>query len=178
MRTPILQSARLRLRGHQKSDFANSAAMWADPEVTRFIGGQPSTAQQAWSRYLNYVGHWSVMGFGYWLVEELETGKFVGEVGFADFHRDIDPSIAGIPESGWVIAPYAQGKGYATEALNAILEWGDRHFEADRTVCIISPENAQSVRVAQKCGYQQVAQSVYQGKSILIFSRPKALGKE
>src|SRR4051812_39813343 len=107
--TPIIESARLRLRGHALADFAATAAMWAHPEVTRFIGNKPSTESQSWSRFLTYIGHWTLNGFGYWLVEEKIGGAFVGEVGFADFKREIEPPITGLPEAGWVLSPAMQG---------------------------------------------------------------------
>jgi len=93
------------------------------------------------------------MGFGYWAVEEKASERFLGEIGFADFKREIVPSIEGVPELGWVLASHAHGKGYATEALNAAIPWGDKNLSASRSVCIIDPENLASLRVAEKCGY-------------------------
>src|SRR3954463_15564591 len=101
---PTLQTTRLTLRGPGLADFAASAALWADPEVTRFITGRPATAEEVWTRLLRYVGHWALLGFGYWVVQETASGRFVGEVGFADYHREMEPSLAGSPEIGWVIA--------------------------------------------------------------------------
>ena len=66
---------------------------------------------------LRYAGHWQWMGFGFWALEEKSTGAFAGELGFAEFKRELEPSIQGIPEIGWVLAPHAHGKGYATEAV-------------------------------------------------------------
>jgi RimJ/RimL family protein N-acetyltransferase len=91
--------------------------MWADPQVTRYIGGKPLTEEECWSRLLRYVGHWAWMGFGYWVAEEKETGNFVGEIGFADHKRDLEPSLKGVPEIGWVFASHVHGRGYATEAV-------------------------------------------------------------
>src|SRR5262252_3783228 len=121
---PEIVTDRLRLRAHRMEDFPASAAMWADRGVTRFIGGRPFSKEEAWARFLRYAGHWSHMGFGYWAVEERSAGGFVGEVGFADFKREIEPSIRDIPELGWVLTPRVHGRGYATEAVLAALEWG------------------------------------------------------
>src|SRR3954471_2867828 len=62
------------MRGHALADLAGSAAMWADPAVVRHITGKPSTPEESWSRLLRYGGLWTLLGFGYWLVEEREVG--------------------------------------------------------------------------------------------------------
>jgi len=168
---PILETARLKLRGHRLDDFAQCAAMWADPLVIRHIGGKPFSEEESWTRLLRYVGHWSVLGFGYWVAEEKASGKFVGEIGFADYKRDLKPSLKGVPEIGWVLASAAHGKGYATEAVRAVVEWGDRHFKGARTACIIAPDNLASIRVAEKCGYRQSQAASYKGHPTLMFER-------
>lgn len=91
--------------------FPASAALWADPVVTQYIGGRPFTREESWSRLLRYAGHWLLLGFGYWVIEEKQTGRFLGEIGFADYKRDLEPSIEGIPELGWALTPTAQGQG-------------------------------------------------------------------
>src|ERR1035438_972988 len=93
VQVPVLETERLRLRGHRLDDFDASAAMWADPNVTKHIGGHPLTEEEAWTKFLRYVGHWALLGFGYWVVEEKATGNFVGEIGFADYKRDLLPSL-------------------------------------------------------------------------------------
>lgn len=170
-RIPIIETERLLMRGHRTEDFPDSAAMWADPVVKRYIGGNPSAPQQSWGRVLTYAGHWSLMGFGYWVVVEKGTGRFIGEVGFADFKREITPSIEGIPELGWVLAPHAHGKGYATEAVRAACDWADTNFESGRTVCIIHPDNAASVRVAEKCGFRELQRTSFMGEPTVLFER-------
>ena len=168
---PTLDTERLSLRGHGLEDFADSAALWGDPAVTRYITGKPSTQEETWARLLRYVGHWALLGFGYWVVREKATGRFVGEVGLADFKRELTPSIAGAHEAGWVIAPWAHGKGYATEAVRAALTWSEAHFGAKRTVCIIAPENAASLRVAAKCDFTEVTRTTYKGEPTILFER-------
>ena len=168
---PILETERLRLRGHRLEDFVHSAAMWADARITEHTTGKPQSEEESWTRFLRYAGHWSVMGFGYWVVEEKASGNFLGEVGFADYKRDIQPSLKGVPEIGWVLAAHAQGKGFATEAVRAAVTWGDKHFDSKRTACIIAPENLASVRVAEKCGYREFQRTTYKGKPALMFER-------
>jgi RimJ/RimL family protein N-acetyltransferase len=168
---PLLDTERLTLRGHPKEDFGESAAMWGNPEVTRYIGGRPFTEEECWSRLLRYVGHWSLLGFGYWVVREKASGNFVGEVGFGDLHRAIAPPFHGVPEIGWVLAPWCHGRGFATEAARAIVEWGDAHFASPRTVCLIHQDHARSIRVAAKLGYREYARATYNGAPEILLER-------
>jgi RimJ/RimL family protein N-acetyltransferase len=172
---PALETDRLILRGHRESDFVSCAAMWADVNVTRHILDHPLSEEESWTRFLRYFGHWAVLGFGYWAIEEKQTGRFVGEAGFADYKREIQPSLKGVPEIGWVLASEAHGKGYATEAVRAVTAWGDAHFKmlfgSTRTACIIVPENTASVRVATKCGYREWQVATYHGQPAVLFVR-------
>ncbi len=168
---PVIETDRLTLRGHRVDDFSDCLALWTDPEVTRFIGGRPSTQEEVWSRLLRYVGHWALLGFGYWVVAEKQTGRFLGEVGFANFRRVIEPSLDDMPEIGWALAPHSHGKGYATEAVRAAVAWGEAHFGPVRTACIIAPENGPSIRVAEKCGYREYQRTTYKDQPTILFVR-------
>ena len=172
MDVPVIQTDRLILRPHRLGDFDALADMWADPDVARFIGGKPSTRDESWARLLRYVGHWPLMGFGYWAVEWRDGGTYLGDVGFADWHRVITPSIEGLPEGGWVLAPAAHGRGVATEAVQAAVAWADRHLGDRDTTCIINLDNAASVRVALKCGYREHALSDFKGTPVMQYRRP------
>ncbi|MBL8537787.1 MAG: GNAT family N-acetyltransferase [Hyphomonadaceae bacterium] len=168
--TPVLETERLRLRGHTLADFEPCAAMWADEGVVRFISGKPSSREESWGRILRYPGMWALLGFGFWAFEEKETGRFVGEGGFGDFQRDITPPITA-PEQGWALAPWAHAKGYATEAMRAATAWGETHFGRRDFMCIISPENTPSIRVAEKLGYREIARTTYKDAPTLMFQR-------
>ena len=171
---PAIETERLCLRGHDVGDFADCVAMWSDPDVVRYTIGEPSPPQRTWLRILSYRGHWALLGFGYWAVQEKSSGRFVGELGFADFKRTMNPLLDGMPELGWVLAPWAQGKGYATEALKVAIAWGDERFQSLRTVCIIHRDNRQSLRVAEKVGYSVVlkAPSDAEPDAILVRQSP------
>lgn len=168
---PVVETPRLRLRGHRPDDFAACAAMWADPEVTRFTGGRPFTPEESWARLLRFTGHWDWFGHGFWAVEERATGAFVGQLGFADFKRGLTPSLDGIPEAGWSFAGAAQRQGFATEAMTAALTWADARLDAAKTACIIDPGNTASIRVALRCGYVESARTSYKGSPTLMFER-------
>ncbi len=166
---PELETERLSLRGHRVEDYEECATMWGDPEVTRHIGGKPSTREEVWSRIHRYVGHWTLLGFGYWVARERSTGRFVGEVGLADFRRDMTPTLDGAPEAGWALATWASGRGLATESVRAILAWADPRFP--RTVCMIDRGNGASARVAAKCGYREWQETTYKGTLTVLYER-------
>ena len=155
------------------ADFDASFALWSDPEITRHISGQPQTREAVWQRLLRYVGLWALLGYGYWAVFERDGG-FIGEVGLADFHRNIDWTSAGhqgdAPECGWVISPSAQGRGYAGEAVAAALDWRDRSLPGNRTVCLVGPGNVASLRIAAKCGFRHFGDADYHGP-VQLFER-------
>lgn len=169
-----IRTERLTMRPHCLDDFAASAKLWADDDVVRHITGRPSTREESWGRLLRYIGQWQALGFGYWVVSETASGAFVGEVGFGEYHREIEPPLEGIPELGWVVMPAAQGKGYATEAVRAAISWAQEHLAATRTACIIDPENRVSIRVAEKCGFRFVRETTYRGQPTLLFERDLA----
>jgi RimJ/RimL family protein N-acetyltransferase len=170
---PIIDAARLTLRPHRAQDLDACAAMWSNPIVTRHISGRPSSRTDTWMRMLRYAGLWSMLGYGYWAIEERATLKFVGDVGLADFHRELSPSISGIPEAGWVLDPAFYGQGYATEALRTVLAWADANITQDETACIVSPENAPSIRVAEKAGYVERVHTTYLGAPTILFMRSR-----
>jgi RimJ/RimL family protein N-acetyltransferase len=168
---PVIETERLILRGHRADDFEALCAMWAHPDVVRFISGKPSTPEESWSRLLRYAGHWQLLGFGFWAVTLKGEDRLLGDVGLADWQRDMDPPLAGMPEAGWVFAPAAHGRGLAREAVTAALSWADRHLPARATACIVSPDNLASIRLAQSCGYREHARSVFKGSAVIQFRR-------
>jgi RimJ/RimL family protein N-acetyltransferase len=165
---PVLETARLVLRGHQLTDLEEYTAMWAEPGFYQFLGGKPLPEEDVWRKMLAQQGHWLMMGYGFWAVEEKSTGRFIGCVGFSDYNRDITPSLKGLPEIGWVLTPRVHGLGYATEAIEAALTWGRAHFQLRQTACIIDPDNEASLRVARKFGYQEWARTQYREQPIVV----------
>jgi len=169
MPIPEVRTARLVLRAPAPGDFDASLAMWTHPEVTRFIGRRPATREETWGRILRYIGHWETFGWGFWTIAS-HDGAFVGECGFADFHRELAPPIDA-PEMGWALSPGAHGRGYASEAIAAACAWGDAHLDAPTVACIIHPENAPSLRVAEKLGFRELRRTEYRGDPTVVLER-------
>ena len=171
--TDAIDTERLTLRRHRREDFPELAAMWADPEVTKHIGGKPLSEEDVWAKLLKTAGHWALLGFGYWVIRERGTNAFVGEAGLGDFKRELVPSFAGAPEIGWAVVPAQQGKGYALEAVRAVLAWEGAALASKRTVCLIDPPNLRSIRLAEKLGDREYARTTYKGGATILFERTK-----
>jgi RimJ/RimL family protein N-acetyltransferase len=97
----------------------------------------------------------------------------IGQVGFADFKRGVMPSIENLPEMGWLFAREAFGQGYATEAAQAALVWADAVLQAPVITAIIDADNAASIRVAEKCGFNENEPATYRDEPILLFRRKR-----
>ncbi|MBB4228350.1 RimJ/RimL family protein N-acetyltransferase [Rhizobium mongolense] len=165
---PTIETERLVLRPHRLDDFDAYIDLWADEDVVRYISGVPSTREQTWSRLIRASGMWHHMGFGFLIIEEKQSGRLIGEAGFHEARREMSPSIEETLETGWVLLPSVHGRGYATEALTALIAWADCHFPGKEMTCIVSPENAASLRVAEKLGFREVARTDYHGEIILL----------
>ena len=171
MQIPVLTTERLTLRAVRADDFDDCLALWTDPVVTRYISGILSTGDHTWGRLQRYAGMWQLLGYGYWIVEETASGRYVGDVGLGDHRRAMEPSISGIPEVGWALKSAYFGRGYATEAVRAALAWSDANLADASTVCIISPANLASIRVAEKCGFGDSQIISWNGDPALLLTR-------
>ena len=147
--------------------------MWSNLDVVRYIGGRPFSATESWARLLRYAGHWTLMGYGYWLLEDRQTGQFLGEVGLADHRRETQPSVLGQPEAGWVLAPHAQGRGFAREAIACVLQWADTYLDSTTTVCIIHVDHARSIQLARTFGFGQQQLISYMQEATLLMVRER-----
>ncbi len=172
MSIPAVETTRLILRGPKPEDFAAYAAMWADPETTRHIGnGTPKSIEESWTSFLRHAGHWHIVGFGSWIVEEKASHRPIGVLGFNERKRERAADFDGLPELGWMFDRAASGKGYATEALSAALTWGKETLGPVRVIAITALDNAASIRVAEKCGFALFRRAESLGRPRLFYIR-------
>jgi RimJ/RimL family protein N-acetyltransferase len=142
---PELRTARLRLRAFRADDLDDYAAVRAEPEVARYIGG-PLSRPEAWDRMAVMVGQWALRGYGVFAIEERASPRAIGHVGI------LHPADWPEPEIAYTIGPAAWGRGYATEAARAVRAWAFDSYAFPRLVSFIVPSNARSIRVAEKLG--------------------------
>ncbi len=152
-------------------DFDDLLALWSDVDFTRHIMGRALGREEVWFRLLRDLGHWAAMGHGNWTIRLRDDGTYLGSVGVFDYRREMEPPFDA-PELGWGVAPGFQGRGYAAEALTAALDWTDRTLEG-RTVCMISPENLASLKLAARVGYRPYARATYKDHPVQLFERPR-----
>ncbi|MEZ5937598.1 MAG: GNAT family N-acetyltransferase [Hyphomonadaceae bacterium] len=169
---PVVETERLILRPMAPGDLDDAFAMWSDPAVYRHIGGQPRSREEVWRRILGNAGSWALLGVGSWIVERRSDGAYLGQIGFIEAMREMSPAFApGELELGWAFSPKAQGVGYAAEALAACIAWAERERPGRTMVCIIDPENAPSIRLAQRHGFQERCATTYHGAPTIQFER-------
>ena len=122
-------------------------------------------------RLLRYRGLWPLLGYGYWAVREKASGRFMGDLGFADFQRELTPPSRLAPEAGWVFARWAHGQGFAGEALTAALAWLDGCGVHAQCCCLIAPDNTASVRLASRHGFVASHEVGFHGETTLLLTR-------
>lgn len=161
---PTLVTERLRLRAFRKSDFDDYAALNADPDVTRYLGGGGTWDRgRSWRHLAFLLGHWQLGGSGMWALEHKETGAFVGMAGFAE--------PEGWPgcELAWTLARRWWGHGYATEGARAALDYAFTILKKDRVISLIQPENRASIRVAERLGQSLKGRIDHFGREMLCY---------
>jgi RimJ/RimL family protein N-acetyltransferase len=144
---PTLATQRLTLRGFTAADLDALAPIYADPEVSRYIGdGTPADRAATWRALAGMLGHWQLRGYGMWALIEQATGRLIGRAGL--YNPEGWPGL----EAGWLLARDRWGHGFATEAGHAVLAYAFTHVSADHLISLIHPANTASIRVAERLG--------------------------
>jgi RimJ/RimL family protein N-acetyltransferase len=159
---PRLETARTVMRGWRQSDLEAYAAMSADPEVTRFLGGIASR-EEAWRAMAMHTGHWVLKGFGTWAVERKSDGLLLGRIGL--WEPEGWPGV----EVGWKLARGAWGHGYAQEVARAAMSWGWARLDLPRLISLIDPGNTASMRVAERLGMRPVGRQTVRRIAVTVW---------
>jgi RimJ/RimL family protein N-acetyltransferase len=140
-----IETPRLRLRPPRPEDFDDWAAFMADPDSTHYLGG-PQPRSAAWRGFLTMAGAWQIQGFGMFCAIEKSSRRWVGRVG--PWQPEGWPGT----EIGWGIAREYCGRGYATEAASATIDWAVAELGWTDVIHVIDPRNTASQAVARKLG--------------------------
>lgn len=143
---PTLQTERLILRGCKREDFEPYAQFMSDPDVRRYLGGSPIGRDEAWRNMAAIIGQWTLRGYGRWAVTRKSDGAFMGIAGLN--YPEGWPGL----EAAWTFGKEYWGRGYASEAGRASLDYAFLTQDVDRMISLIDPENIGSQRVAERVG--------------------------
>ncbi|MCA3450908.1 MAG: GNAT family N-acetyltransferase [Rhodobacter sp.] len=162
--TPVLETERLFLRAPQPGDFEPCAAFLTSDRA-RFVGG-PCDRNQSWRAMGHMTGHWVHRGFGMFIFHAKGDETPLGMAGpwFPE----------GWPEHeiAWSIwLPAAEGKGLAFEAATAARAYAWNSLGWNSAVSYIDPDNARSIRLAERMGAMRAANPVSEGGS-LVYRHP------
>jgi RimJ/RimL family protein N-acetyltransferase len=153
------------LRGPRDGDLDGWARIHADLEVVRWIGrDRPLARADSWRELAYLVGHWGLRGFGQWLLEERATGELVGRAGL--YFPEGWPGL----EVGWTLARPRWGRGLATEAGRASIDWAFSELGADRVISLIDPTNHRSRRVAERLGATREGRTTVRGHEVDVYA--------
>lgn len=165
--TIVIETPRLTLRELTTGDLDDLAAMYADAEVMQFIGRGGVLAREDAERYIDrQIRSYRERGFGEWATVLRDTGETVGMCGLIVW-PDIDGAVE--TEVAYLLARTAWGRGLGTEAAGAIRDWGARELGLERLVSCIYPENATSIRVAEKIGMRFEKRFGYHGLPMALY---------
>ncbi|MGH8028957.1 MAG: GNAT family N-acetyltransferase [Arenimonas sp.] len=143
--TVQLETERLWLRPTAAADFEAWAAVMADAESARYVGGVQGR-HAAWRGFLAMAGAWQIQGFGMFSLIEKASGRWVGRVG--PWYPEQWPGT----EVGWTLAREAWGRGYAFEAAVAAMDFAFDTLGWSETIHSIDPANVASQRLALRLG--------------------------
>ena len=160
----ILQTPRLLLREFTKDDLDAFALIMADPEVMRFSLSGPQSKEVA-KHYLEHriIHHYQTYGYGLWAV--VYEGILIGLAGLIAQEIDGEKKI----ELGYRFHPHYWGKGLATEAGLAILQYAFEVLKLNEVISIIDPLNIRSLRVAERVGMTKWKETTFHGFTVGIY---------
>ena len=152
----VLTTARLRLEPLSDVHYDGFHAMNSDPEVMRYLTGQPETPQQTRAVIERVKARWADTGYSWWALVLRESGTLVGAAALQNLRREMQP----LPdrdcplEIGWRLRREHWGRGYASEAAIAAADHGFDVHEAAEILAVCNPVNTASSDVMRRIGMQ------------------------
>ena len=144
----LIETERLRLREVSEADAGFVLEMLNDPDFIRNVADRGVRTLEGARDYIaeRFVESYRRHGFGFWLVEEKESGAPAGVCGLVK--RDTLPGV----DVGYAFLPAFRSKGYASESAAAVLSHARDAFGLPRLYAIVNPDNDVSIRVLEKLG--------------------------
>ena len=166
--TEVLETERLTLRHATTADDRFIFELVNDPAFIRNIGDRGVRTLADAERYVldGPIASYEKFGFGMYVVEVRESGTPIGLCGFVkrDWLTDVD--------IGFAFLPQYRSQGYARESASAVRRYGHEVLGLTRIVAIVSPENADSIRLLEKIGlrFEGMVRPVNEDADIKLFA--------
>jgi RimJ/RimL family protein N-acetyltransferase len=165
MEIPTITTPRLTLRAWRDDDVDPLFRVMDDREVMRYFPNtDPPSRERVEQMISRQKDHWGEHGFGWWAIELRATGALIGWSGL-QFLPETDET-----EVAYLVAKPHWGKGLATEAASAGLQYGFEQLELECIIGLVHLENAASQRVIQKLGMSFVDQAYYFGIDVFRYA--------
>lgn len=176
MRASFLTTERLKLSLPTASDMRPMHAIICEGATGRYLGPDLSYADH-FMRFARNAGSWQLYGYGGLMVRERNgDGQLIGNCGIFHSVRGLGEDFDDRAEAGWIMAEKHQGRGYASEAMRAALNWFDGEFGTE-VMCMVAPENAASLHLAEKLGFDPTREALLpDGDRVQLFRRPASGG--
>lgn len=160
-----IETKRLILREFQPKDVHQIAPILANPQVMKFSPTGILSALQTQEKIDGFITSYKEFGFGKWAVIFKESNQLIGYCGIAI--EQIDNVTE--REIGYRLHPNFWGKGLATEAASATIQYGFEQFKFTDIIGIVNPANTASVRVLEKIGMKSEKATIFHGFEIYIY---------
>ena len=158
----VIETERLLLRPLAPADLDEFVALHEDPEVARFVGGWERA--DAEERLRAAEREWLERGHGPVAVLDGVSGRFLGRTGLHYWPQFEETEV------GWVLRRDAWGRGYATEAAAACLDWGFATLSLPYFTAMIPPDNSASIRVAGRLGMTRLRADVLRDSPVVVYA--------
>jgi RimJ/RimL family protein N-acetyltransferase len=166
---PSLQTAHLTLRPLQTEDAQILQRIYqAEGVLQYFPNTTPPPLEQVQKFIVRQEKHWAEYGYGNWGILPKGEDQIIGWVGL-QYVPELDET-----EIGYLLNRPFWGKGYATEAARASLQFGFENFDFDHMIALVHPDNLGSRRVIEKCGMTYLENKVLWGLEMMSYRLEKA----
>ena len=167
----LLTTARLRLEPMVDAHLDGLHAMNADPEVMRYISGEPETREDTQEMIDRVKARWADVGYSWWTFIERETGEIVGAGCLQNLRRESasEPDPACPLELGWRLRRDRHGRGYASEAAFAMGDWAFERFRPAELLAVCDPANTASSNVMKRLGMHDRGLQRWYDKDLATF---------
>lgn len=166
----ILETQRLLLRRFVISDLNELFTFYSDPNVIKYIPDAPRTYEETREElewFLN--GHPKFPELGLWATLYKETGQFIGRCGLLPWTIDKQHEV----EVAFALSKEYWGRGLATEAAGALVQYGFENLQLSRLICLIDHDNKASINVATKIGMTFEKESKDEYGPFLVYATNK-----